>query len=68
MKHLENRMKQTLHIEQAACLTKTRLLELLHERFQVTDFSQAKSDVPPFVRDPFFGIFYQHIWIISTVF
>ncbi len=53
LKHLENRMKQTGHIEQDTCLTKALLKKLLQEKFQVIDFNQAKSDVLPFVSDPF---------------
>jgi len=51
--YLENRMKQTRHIKKEVCLTKNLLLELLQKRFQNIDFDQAKSDILPYVRDPF---------------
>lgn len=53
LEHLENRMKQTGHIEKKTRLTKAVLLKRLEKRFQDINFEQAKSDVLPFVRDPF---------------
>jgi predicted nucleotidyltransferase component of viral defense system len=50
--HLAERMKQTGHLPADAQLTEQELKSRLRERFAVVDFSQAKKDVLPFIRNP----------------
>ncbi len=49
--HMENRMKQSGHLEKEITLDRITLLELLDERFSGVDFRQAKQDVLPFIKN-----------------
>ena len=48
--HLEQRMKQTGHLELDTKLTADGLYEMLYHKFQKIDYEQAKRDALPFVR------------------
>ena len=45
-------MEQTGHWDPDENLSKESLLKLPVDRFDTVDFEQAKSDVPPFIREP----------------
>ena len=51
LRHLQARMTQTGHWEQADDLTAAHLRHLLRQRFGQVDFERARSDVRPFIRD-----------------
>jgi len=51
LKHLENRMKQTGHLEANESLT-AELMKQLYERISITDFNNAKKDVENLLKDP----------------
>ena len=51
MRYLKNKMLQTGHIDFSETLTKEKLLELLSEKSKGIDFSLAKSDVEPFLKN-----------------
>ena len=51
LKHLEARMQQSGHLKESVTLTKELLSSMLQERFSQIDYSQAKQDVIPFVKD-----------------
>ena len=51
LNHLEARLKQTSHIDEDEHLTLKSLIDLLYNRFDKIDFSEAKKDVLPFIRD-----------------
>ncbi len=51
IEHLQKRMEQTGHWNPTKKLTLSKLKELLIEKFNTTDFLQAKTDVKPFIRD-----------------
>ncbi len=50
--HLEKRMRQSNHWNNEKPLTQEDIKRLLIERFSLTDFTQAKEDVIPFLQDP----------------
>ena len=50
--HLSNRMKQTDHLKEGETLTKEVLNQMLLKKFADIDFSQAKRDVLPFIKNP----------------
>ncbi|MBC2715262.1 MAG: nucleotidyl transferase AbiEii/AbiGii toxin family protein [Desulfobacteraceae bacterium] len=50
--HLEERMKQTGHLEDNQALSREMLLNLLKVKFNSMDFKQAKADIIPFINDP----------------
>lgn len=52
LKHLENRMKQTGHLETNESLTAELLKQKLYERINATDFNNAKKDVENLLKDP----------------
>lgn len=52
LKHLENRMKQTGHIDANESLTEEILKQTLRERIGSTDFNNAKKDVENLLKDP----------------
>ncbi|MBW1701878.1 MAG: nucleotidyl transferase AbiEii/AbiGii toxin family protein [Deltaproteobacteria bacterium] len=52
LKHLENRMKQTGHLEVNESLTEEILKQRLQERIGSTDFNNAKKDVENLLKDP----------------
>lgn len=52
LNHLEARMKQTGHLKPDEKLTFSRVSFLLKKKFSEVDFTQAKKDVLPFVKDP----------------
>ena len=49
--YLKNKMVQTGHIDISEALTKERLVELISEKSKEIDFSLAKSDVTPFLKN-----------------
>ena len=51
LKHLEARMQQSGHLKENINLTKELLSSMLQERFSEIDYSQAKQDVIPFIKD-----------------
>ncbi len=51
LKHLENRMRQSGHLKKTVELTKPKLVQILLEKIQTTDFENAKKDVRPFLKD-----------------
>ncbi len=52
LKHLENRMKQTGHIEPDGLLTEDILKKKLQDRIMSTDFNNARTDVENLLKDP----------------
>ena len=52
LKHLENRMKQTGHLEGNESLTEQILKQRLHQRIEATDFDNAQDDVADLLKDP----------------
>lgn len=50
-KHLEERMKQTGHLNETETLKIKELKEMLIGKFDNIDFNAAKSDVEPFITD-----------------
>lgn len=48
--HLRERLAQS-GVDVKDVLTKEDLIDMLHERFSKIDFSQAKKDVEPFIKD-----------------
>ncbi|OQA53694.1 MAG: hypothetical protein BWY42_01808 [Candidatus Omnitrophica bacterium ADurb.Bin277] len=52
LKHLEERMKQTRHLEGDQSLTEDVLKRMLEKRIGSTDFTAAKKDVEHLLRDP----------------
>ncbi|MCP4682131.1 MAG: nucleotidyl transferase AbiEii/AbiGii toxin family protein [Desulfobacterales bacterium] len=52
LKHLENRMKQTGHIEADGLLTEEILEQKLQDRIMSTDFNDAGKDVENLLKDP----------------
>lgn len=51
LKHLEARMQQSGHLKENINLTKELLSSMLQKRFSQIDYSQAKQDVIPFIKD-----------------
>lgn len=49
--HLEERMKQSGHLDKKTKLTPQKLIELLKEKIEQTDFKEAKKDVMPVIKD-----------------
>ena len=49
--YLKNKMLQTGHIDFPETLTKEKLVELMSEKSKGIDFSLAKSDVEPFLKN-----------------
>lgn len=52
MNHLEQRMKQTGHLEPKAIITRELLFSLLEKKFNGINYEQAKRDIFPFIKDP----------------
>lgn len=52
LKHLENRMKQTGHLDANESLTTELMKQKLYERISATDFNNAKKDVENLLKDP----------------
>ena len=50
--HLENRMKQTGHLEADDALTEETLKQKLQDRIIATDFNDAGKDVENLLKDP----------------
>lgn len=50
--HLEQRMKQTGHLDPDESLTKTQFFQLLNDKINAIDIDGIKRDVSPFIRDP----------------
>jgi len=50
--HLENRMKQTGHLETNESLTEETMIQKLKERIVSTDFNDAVKDVENLLKDP----------------
>ncbi|MBN2415234.1 nucleotidyl transferase AbiEii/AbiGii toxin family protein [bacterium] len=50
--HLQARLKQTGHLPPESVLDFERLKQMLHGKFSLIDFTQAKQDVLPFIPDP----------------
>jgi predicted nucleotidyltransferase component of viral defense system len=51
IKHLENRMKQTKHINENDSLTESDLKQKIRERIKNTDWNNAKKDVENLIKD-----------------
>ena len=51
LKHLEARLKQTKTISENGVLTRELLIEILNKRFADIDYTNAKQDVKPFLKD-----------------
>jgi len=51
IRHLGSRLKKSGHLGEEAELTPPLLKDLLHKRIKAVDFSKAKKDVVPFIRD-----------------
>jgi predicted nucleotidyltransferase component of viral defense system len=49
--YLKNKMLQTGHIDFSEALTKEKLVELISKKSKEIDFSLAKSDVEPFLKN-----------------
>jgi predicted nucleotidyltransferase component of viral defense system len=49
--YLKNKMLQTGHIDFSEALTKEKLVELISKKSKELDFSLAKSDVEPFLKN-----------------
>lgn len=49
--YLKNKMRQTGHMDVSETLTRKRLIELMSEKSQGIDFSLAKKDVEPFLKN-----------------
>jgi predicted nucleotidyltransferase component of viral defense system len=52
IRHLEQRMRQTGHLDETAALSPNKIHDMLEKRFRTVDFDQAKEDVLPFIKDP----------------
>lgn len=52
LKHLGERMKQTGHLDKNAELTKEKLVSMLIQKIDRVDFTAAKKDVMPSIKDP----------------
>ncbi len=52
LRYLADQMKQTGHLKVDLELDRSAALELLANKFKVIDFSKAKKDILPFIRDP----------------
>ena len=52
IRHLEERMIQSGHLERDFRFNSSSLLEKLMERFSKVDFKQAKLDILPFIKNP----------------
>ncbi len=50
--HLEERMRQTMHLSKDLCLTEQLLRDLLDKRIRQVDFAAAELDVRRFIKDP----------------
>ncbi|MDP3284270.1 MAG: nucleotidyl transferase AbiEii/AbiGii toxin family protein, partial [Desulfobacterales bacterium] len=50
--HLEQRMKQTGHLDLKAKITADVLSAMLEKKFKLIDYEQAKRDVLPFIKEP----------------
>jgi predicted nucleotidyltransferase component of viral defense system len=49
--YLKSKMAQTGHIDLTAVLDKNKLIELMSEKIKETDFSLARRDVEPFIKN-----------------
>lgn len=52
MRHLKAKLVSSKFIESGCDIDLSWLIEALEKRFQQIDFSQAKDDVRPFIKDP----------------
>ena len=52
VRHLEERMVQSGHLEKDFRLNSSSLIGMLSERFSKVDFEQAKLDILPFIKNP----------------
>ena len=50
--HLEERMKQTGHLEAKAVMTREMLFSVLEKKFGGINYEQAKRDILPFIKEP----------------
>jgi len=50
-KHLRARLLQSGHIAEDTNFGVAEIISMLHDRFDSIDFSKAKEDVAPFIRD-----------------
>jgi len=51
LRHLEARLRQSGNWTALEALSLNELLRILYDRFSATDFSQAKADATPFLKD-----------------
>lgn len=52
LKHLENRMKQTGHLDAKTSLTENLMKQKLYVRISATDFNNARKDVENLLKNP----------------
>ncbi len=52
IKHLEAKLKKSMHLNENSELTLSELKQMLKDRIESIDFEQAKTDVVSFVKDP----------------
>ncbi len=45
-------MKQTGHLKAGSELDRSAAIELLANKFKVIDYSKAKKDISPFIKNP----------------
>lgn len=50
--HLEERMKQTGHLDKSEALNHERLMSFCKKKFSAIDYKQARHDIEPFIKDP----------------
>lgn len=51
IKHLKDRLVQSKYIDHDFVLNQSSLIELLNNKFKMVDYSEAKRDVVPFIKD-----------------
>ncbi len=51
LRYLKNKMLQTGHIDFSEALTKEKLVEMISKKSKKIDFSMAKNDVEPFLKN-----------------
>jgi len=52
LRYLAERMKQSGHLNAGLELDRSAAMDLLVSKFKVIDYSKAKSDIFPFIKDP----------------
>jgi hypothetical protein len=52
LSYLSGRMKQTAHLENGKEIEHAEVIELLLNKFRAIDYSKAKNDIFPFIKEP----------------